>query len=62
MKLNGDMIKNEILLWYHLYDKRGIYLVKSAYRVCVDVMIDRSAWKVDGDWNKIWALPIPPKV
>jgi hypothetical protein len=25
-------------------------------------MIDQSVWKIDGDWNKLWALSIPPKV
>ncbi|GAU47621.1 hypothetical protein TSUD_280990 [Trifolium subterraneum] len=29
--------------------------------LCVDIMIDRSVWKVDGDWNKLWVSHIPPK-
>ncbi|KAK2407645.1 Ribonuclease H superfamily protein [Trifolium repens] len=44
------------------FEKKGLYTVKSAYRVCVDVILDREDWKVEGDWNKLWALPIPPKV
>jgi hypothetical protein len=39
-----------------------MYSVKSAYRVCVDIRIDRSEWKIDGEWNKhcknIWLLII----
>jgi hypothetical protein len=50
MRLFGNMIK------------KGLYSVKSAYRVCVDVLTNRDAWKVAGYWNRLWALPIPPKV
>jgi hypothetical protein len=25
-------------------------------------MINRDEWKVEGDWNQLWNLPIPPKV
>jgi len=53
--------KSDEVIWR--YDKKkGLYLVKSAYRVCVDVMIHRDVWKVEGNWNKLWALAIPPKV
>ncbi|PNY14146.1 ribonuclease H, partial [Trifolium pratense] len=44
------------------YDKKGMHSVKSAYRVCVDIMIDRSEWRINGEWNKLRALAIPPKV
>jgi len=26
------------------------------------VLINKDEWKVGGDWNKLWSLPIPPKV
>jgi hypothetical protein len=39
-----------------------LYSVKSAYRVCVDIIIYRDEWKVEGDWKKLWSLPIPPKL
>ena len=52
--------QNDAIIWR--FEKKGVYLVKSAYRVCVDVLINRDEWKVDGDWNKLWSLPIPPKV
>ncbi|CAJ2634757.1 unnamed protein product [Trifolium pratense] len=29
------------------YDKKGMRSVKSAYRVCVDIMIDRSEWRIN---------------
>lgn len=51
--------KDEII-WR--FDKKCLYSVKSAYRVCVDVLINQDKWKVEGDWNILWALPIPPKV
>ncbi|KEH20106.1 hypothetical protein MTR_8g068370 [Medicago truncatula] len=50
--------KDEII-WR--FDKKCLYSVKSAYRVCVDVLINQDKWKVEGDWNILWALPIPPK-
>ncbi|KEH30222.1 hypothetical protein MTR_4g065063 [Medicago truncatula] len=52
--------QNDAIIWR--FDKKGVYSVKSAYRVCVDVLINRDEWKVEGDWNKLWSLPIPPKV
>jgi ribonuclease HI len=52
--------KRDEIIWR--FDKKGIYSVKSAYRVCVDVMINRDDWKVEGDWQQLWTLPIPPKV
>jgi hypothetical protein len=52
--------KSDEIIWR--YDKKGLYSVKSAYRLFVYVMINRDVWKVEGDWNKLWALAIPPKV
>jgi hypothetical protein len=51
---------NDEMIWR--FEKRGFYTVKSAYRVCVDMLLDREDWKVEGDWNQLWALPFPPKV
>lgn len=52
--------QNDAVIWR--FHKKGIYLVKSAYQVCVDMLINRDDWKVEGDWNKLWSLLIPPKV
>ncbi|PNX94699.1 pentatricopeptide repeat-containing protein [Trifolium pratense] len=54
------MARKDDIIWR--FDKKGFYSVKSAYRVCVDVLINRDEWKVEGDWNKLWNRPIPPKV
>jgi len=38
--------------------KKGLYSVKSVYRVCVDIIINIDEWKVEGDWNKLKVLLI----
>lgn len=43
-------------------EKRGNYSVKSAYRLCVDELIDTSHLKRPGYWSGIWRLKVPPKV
>ncbi|XP_045802928.1 uncharacterized protein LOC123896601 [Trifolium pratense] len=55
-----SMARKDDIIWR--FDKKGLYSVKSAYRVCVDVLINRDERKVEGDWNKLWNRPIPPKV
>lgn len=44
------------------FDKKGQYSVKSAYRVCMEVLADKEDLKVDGDWPTIWSMKVPPKV
>src|SRR4030067_946497 len=43
-------------------EKNGIYSVKSAYRLCVDDLVDISHLKRPGFWSGIWRLKVPPKV
>jgi hypothetical protein len=61
----------DFMAWH--YDKRGIFSVKSAYRVAVDsaaresisgLTSSSSAAEEHGnlDWHKIWSLPLPKKV
>jgi len=45
-----------------MFDKKDVYSVENAYHVCVDVLINRDEWKLGGDWNKFWSLPIHLKV
>jgi hypothetical protein len=43
-------------------EKNGFYLVRSAYRLCVDVLTDSSHLRRGGYWQGIWRLKIPPKI
>lgn len=43
-------------------EKNGIYSVKSAYRLCVQELIDVSHLRRPGNWNVIWNLKAPPKI
>jgi hypothetical protein len=40
----------------------GKYSVKSAYRLCVNEIADNSHMHVNGRWNLIWKLKVPPKI
>jgi hypothetical protein len=42
-----NITRKDDIIWR--FDKKGLYSVKSAYRVCVDVLINRDDWKVEGD-------------
>jgi len=43
-------------------EKNGHFSVKSAYRLCVEEIVDNShLWK-NGYWGGIWKLKVPPKV
>jgi hypothetical protein len=55
-----DLGRRYEMIWW--YDKKGLFSIKSVYRACVDVLINREEWWVQGEWNKLWTLLIPPKV
>lgn len=44
------------------YSSKGGYTIKSAYRIYIDTFIDGEEWKIEGDWNKLWAMQVPPTV
>lgn len=44
------------------FDKRGAYIVKSAYRVGVDNLVNREDLKCPGEWSTMCSLHIPQKV
>ena len=49
----------------HLISKaenNGRYSVRSAYRLCVDELIDSSHLRCSWSWSRIWHLKVPPKV
>ncbi|WJX13206.1 hypothetical protein P8452_03622 [Trifolium repens] len=43
-------------------ESKGDYSVKSAYRLCVQDLIDTSHLRVNGNWNLVWNIKAPPKV
>jgi hypothetical protein len=47
-------------IWHK--EKDGMYSVKSAYRLCVQDLLDTSHLKMNGNWNLIWKLKAPPRV
>jgi len=40
----------------------GSYIVKSAYRICLDLIVAATPAQNDSRWNSIWKLQIPPRV
>jgi ribonuclease HI len=48
------------LIWK--IEKNGYYSVKSAYRLCVEVLTDSFHLRREGFWKGIWRLKVPPKV
>ncbi|CAN0878596.1 Putative ribonuclease H protein At1g65750 [Linum grandiflorum] len=48
------------LIWH--YNNNGIYTVRSAYRVYLDQIADRSNHAQPGEWRRLWKLQVPPKM
>lgn len=46
-------------IWH--FSKNGIYMVKSGYRIAME-FLEQNPEPVAGDWRKLWALHVPPKV
>jgi ribonuclease HI len=55
-----QQVSSDRLVWKA--EKNGNYSVKSAYRLCVEELIDTSHLKRPGYWSGIWRLQVPPKV
>jgi len=43
-------------------EKNGVYSIKSAYRICVEDIVDTSHLRRPGKWSDIWSLKCPPKI
>ncbi|CAJ2660552.1 unnamed protein product [Trifolium pratense] len=43
-------------------EKNGMYSVRSAYRLCVQELLDTSHLKVNGAWVLLWKIKVPPRV
>jgi ribonuclease HI len=55
-----EQVTNDRLIWKA--EKNGCYSVRSAYRLCVEELIDVSHLHRPGNWKSIWRLKLPPKV
>ncbi|CAN0897822.1 Putative ribonuclease H protein At1g65750 [Linum grandiflorum] len=47
-------------IWH--YSKDGRFTVKSAYRLYMEKMIDRTTFHRTGEWCRLWELDIPPNI
>ncbi|CAJ2628079.1 unnamed protein product [Trifolium pratense] len=55
-----DSVVEDKRIWR--MEKNGVYSVRSAYRLCVQELLDTSHFKMDDTWNLIWKLKAPPRV
>jgi len=54
------LVTEDKMIWKE--EKSDKYSVKSAYRICVVEIADKSHMHVHGLWNLIWKLKVPPKI
>jgi hypothetical protein len=52
-------VTEDRLIWKK---NHGEYYVCSAYYFCVQELLNTSHFKVQGSWNLIWKVKIPPNV
>jgi len=55
-----DEVMDDKLIWN--FEKNGLYFVKSAYRLCMEELVEASHLRRSGYWSGIWRLEVPPKV
>nr|ABD28710.1 Polynucleotidyl transferase, Ribonuclease H fold [Medicago truncatula] len=55
-----SQVQTDSLLWK--VEKNGCYSVKSAYRVCVEDVVNNAHLRKPGYWSGIWRLKVPPRV
>jgi hypothetical protein len=51
-----------IMVYGRQKENNGEHSIGSAYRFCIQDFLDPSHFKVQGSWNLIWKLKVPPKV
>ena len=54
-----SQVQHDRIIWKAEND--GKYSVRSAYRLCVEELIDTSFLRRPGYWSGIWRLKVPPK-
>jgi len=55
-----QQVNEDRLVWNP--EKNGHYSVRSAYRLCVEEIVDNSHLRRLGYWSRIWRLKVPPKI
>jgi len=55
-----QQVQSDKMIWKA--EKNGRYSVKSAYRICVEEVINNEHLQKPGYWSGIWKLKVPPKV
>jgi len=53
-------VHDDRLVWTKEND--GEYSVRSAYKMCMQELLDVNHFKAQGNWDLIWKLKVPPKV
>jgi len=53
-------LREDRLIWSK--ENIGDYSVRSAYRYCMQELLDTSVFKTPGNWDMIWKLKVPPKL
>jgi hypothetical protein len=53
-------IQRDELIWKA--EKNGHYSVRSAYRICIEEVINNDHLRKPGYWSGIWRLKVPPRV
>jgi len=53
-------VREDRLIWKK--ENNGEYLVCSAYRLCMNELLDTSHFKGEGAWDLVWKLKVPPRV
>jgi len=53
-------VREDRLIWKK--ENNGDYSVRSAYRLCMNELLDTSHFKVQGAWDLVWKLKMPPKI
>ena len=52
--------QSDSIIWHH--DRWGNYTVRSGYHVARRIVLMGDLLQRSLEWNKIWALTIPPKI
>lgn len=53
-------VREDRLIWKK--ENNGEYSVRSVYRLCMNELLETSHFKVQGTWDSIWKLNVPPKI
>ncbi|CAN0826140.1 Putative ribonuclease H protein At1g65750 [Linum grandiflorum] len=52
--------EGDVRIWN--YSRTGAYLVRSAYRLCREVLVPDEEHRREGEWRKLWNVPVPHRM